>query len=65
LRELDELLVESGDFLDQLIELRRWLDAGSQQANRGAEEAFFRSDGDCACALDAFDQNFDVAVRKL
>ena len=34
LRELDELFVEAGDFLDGLIDGRGWLDAGVQAGER-------------------------------
>src|SRR5207245_6201609 len=44
LRKLDELLIEAGNLLNGLIDLRRWLNARTQQANRGAEESFFCGD---------------------
>src|SRR4029077_17705721 len=65
LRKLDELLVETGDLLDGLLDLGRRLNASAQEANGGAEKTLFTGDGDGAGALDAFDQNFDVAVGKL
>ena len=65
LRKLDELLVEAGDFLDGLFDGRGRLDASVQQANGGAEEAFLGGDGQRAGALDAFDQDLDIAVGEL
>src|SRR6266404_488841 len=65
LRELDELFVEAGNFLDGLLDLRGRFDAGVQEAHGSAEKAFFAGDGDSAGALDTFDQNFDIAVGEL
>src|SRR5258708_36227325 len=65
LRKLDELFVEAGNFLDGLVDLRGRFDASVQEANGGAEEALFAGNGDSASALDAFDQNLDVAVGEL
>ena len=65
LRELDELFVKAGDLLHGLVDLRGRLDAGVQQTDGGAEEAFFGSDGKGAGPLDALDQNFDIAIGEL
>ena len=48
-----------------MIELWRGLDADSEQADGSAEEAFFSGYRYGASALNAFDQNFDVAIGKL
>ena len=65
LRKLDELFVQRGDFLNGLLDLRRWLDTRTQEPNRGTEEPFLRGDREGPRPLHAFDQNFDVAIGKL
>ena len=65
MRQLDELFVEAGNFLDGLLHGRGGLDARVQKPDGGAEKTFFGSDRQSAGAFDAFNQNLDVAVRKL
>ena len=65
LRELDELLVKAGNFLNGLLDLRRRLDAGAEKPDGGAEKAFFSGNGNGAGALDALDEDLDIAVRQL
>src|SRR5580704_1775880 len=65
LRKLDELLVEAGDLLNELFDLRRDFDLCGQQADGGAKEALLGSDGKGTSALDAFDQHLDVAIGQL
>src|SRR5208282_1963383 len=65
LGKLDELLVKGGDLLDELFHLRGSFDFRVHQADGGAEEAFLGADGEGASALDAFDENLDVAIGEL
>src|SRR6266481_7946882 len=65
LRELNELLVKAGDLLHGLVDLRRRLNARVQQADGRSEKAFFGSDRESTSPLDAFNQNFDVAIGEL
>src|SRR5260221_4151373 len=65
LRKLDELLVKTGDFLDELLNLGRGFDLRGQQADRGAKEAFLGGNGNRTRALDTFDQHLDVPIRQL
>ena len=59
------MLVQAGDLLHRLLDLRRWLHTRTQQAHRGAEESFLRGDRQGPSPFHAFDENFDVAVGKL
>ena len=52
-------------FCNELFDLGSDFDARSQQAKVGAEETFFRADGNGAGALHAFDKNLDIAVGQL
>ncbi len=65
LRKLDELLVEAGDLLYELLDLRSGFDFRGKQADGGAKEAFFGGNGNGTSALDAFNQHFDIAVGQL
>src|SRR5260221_2688526 len=64
LRKLDELLVKTGDFLDELLNLGRGFDLRGQQADGGAKEAFLGGNGNRTRALDTFDEHFDIAIGE-
>ena len=65
LAELDVLLEQTGDAADQGFELLPGSTLIGGGADDGAEEAFVLADGDDFAALDAFHQNFDIAVGQL
>ena len=55
----------AGDAADQRIQLRPGLDSVVERPDGGAEETVFFADRDDFAALDAFDQNLDIAIGLL